>query len=101
MDDPGGITRDETILFAQRNRKQPHQKIVWRNVILFGYLHLAALYGMLLIFTSAKIATTVFGKFNNLHHICIILLFSNVFCLFQFSNFNVSSIFDWHYCWSS
>lgn len=47
--------------FTQPTTKQPYQKIVWRNVILFGYLHLAALYGVLLMFTSAKIATTIFG----------------------------------------
>jgi len=61
MDDSGGITRNGTTCLAQPSRKQPHQKIVWRNVILFAYLHLAALYGVLLIFTSAKIATTIFA----------------------------------------
>ena len=34
-------------------------RIVWRNVIIFAYLHLAALYGVYLIFTSAKLITTV------------------------------------------
>ncbi|KAH8383483.1 hypothetical protein KR009_008892 [Drosophila setifemur] len=36
-------------------------KWVWRNIILFAYVHLAALYGGYLIFTQAKIATTLFA----------------------------------------
>lgn len=61
MDESVGITHNGTTLPTQRNRKQHHQAIVWRNVMLFGYLHLAALYGVLLMFTSAKIATTIFA----------------------------------------
>jgi stearoyl-CoA desaturase (delta-9 desaturase) len=38
-------------------------KLVWRNIILFAYLHLAALYGLWLMFTSAKLATSAYGKF--------------------------------------
>ncbi|KAI5702556.1 acyl-CoA Delta(11) desaturase-like isoform X3 [Diaphorina citri] len=34
---------------------------VWRNIVLFAYLHLAALYGAYLIFTSAKLQTTIFA----------------------------------------
>jgi len=67
MDKSVGITHNGTALPTPRNRKQHHQAIVWRNVMLFGYLHLAALYGVLLMFTSAKIATTIFGMFNNLY----------------------------------
>ncbi|KAI4460110.1 acyl-coa desaturase [Holotrichia oblita] len=36
-------------------------KWVWRNIILMGYLHLAALYGFYLAFTSTKLATTLFA----------------------------------------
>jgi stearoyl-CoA desaturase (delta-9 desaturase) len=36
-------------------------KLVWRNIILFAYLHLAALYGLWLMFTSAKLATSVYA----------------------------------------
>ncbi|KAL4084956.1 hypothetical protein QTP88_027817 [Uroleucon formosanum] len=61
MDKSEGIAHDGTTLLTQQNRKQPHQAIVWRNVMLFGYLHLAAVYGVLLMFTSAKIATTIFA----------------------------------------
>lgn len=37
-------------------------KIVWRNVILFAYLHSAAVYGGWLAMTSAKWRTLGFGK---------------------------------------
>ncbi|CAG9771854.1 unnamed protein product [Ceutorhynchus assimilis] len=35
--------------------------IVWRNVILYGLVHIFGLYGLYLSFTSAKLATTLFG----------------------------------------
>jgi stearoyl-CoA desaturase (Delta-9 desaturase) len=43
-------------------------KLVWRNIILFVYLHFAAVYGLWLMLTSAKWSTGIFGKncfFNN------------------------------------
>lgn len=39
------------------------RKYVWRNILLFTYLHLAALYGGYLFLFSAKWQTDVFGKF--------------------------------------
>jgi hypothetical protein len=39
-------------------------QIRWRNVFLLGYLHLAALYGLYLSFTSAKLLTSIFGEFG-------------------------------------
>ena len=45
-----------------KEKKQYRLQIVWRNVILFALLHMGALYGLYLIFTSAKIATTIFGE---------------------------------------
>lgn len=100
MDESAGITHSGTTVPSQSNHKSTHQAIVWRNVLLFAYLHLAALYGVLLMFTSAKIATTIFGMLKIPDNI-IDKLFKNIFCLFIFSNFYVSSIFNWHYCWSS
>jgi len=38
------------------------RRIVWRNVLIFLYLHFAAIYGIYLIFISAKLMTTIFGK---------------------------------------
>lgn len=78
MGELNGITQTGTTLLTKTDEKQVNQKIVWRNVILFAYLHLAALYGVLLIFTSAKIATTIFGLFINLNY----LLFNSYFILF-------------------
>lgn len=37
-------------------------QFVWRNIILFAYLHLAAIYGGYLFLFSAKWQTDVFGK---------------------------------------
>lgn len=35
--------------------------LVWRNIIAFGYVHAAALYGAWLLLTSAKLQTTAFA----------------------------------------
>lgn len=35
--------------------------LVWRNIILFAYLHTAAVYGLYLMFASAKIYTSLFA----------------------------------------
>lgn len=37
-------------------------RLVWRNIILFAYLHLAAVYGLWLLLTSAQLVTSIFGK---------------------------------------
>ena len=42
-------------------QKQPPLQIVWRNVALMLYLHVAALYGCYLAFTTAKAATNIWG----------------------------------------
>lgn len=44
--------------------KRRHLKLVWRNIILFAYLHFAAVYGLWLMLTSAKWATGLLGKFS-------------------------------------
>lgn len=43
--------------------KQPPLQIVWRNVLVFIYLHAAAIYGFYLCFTAAKLATLAWGEF--------------------------------------
>ncbi|KAJ8919212.1 hypothetical protein NQ315_012200 [Exocentrus adspersus] len=35
-------------------------QLVWRNIIIFVYLHIVAVYGLYLMFTSAKILTSIF-----------------------------------------
>lgn len=47
--------------FEKPSERKP--QLVWRNIILFTYLHFVGLYGFYLCFTSAKWATIVFGKF--------------------------------------
>lgn len=37
-------------------------RVVWRNVAIFLYLHVAALYGGYLLLTSAKLLTIAFGR---------------------------------------
>lgn len=57
----GGLVKDIERLKKAEKRKL---KLVWRNIIAFGYLHLAALYGAYLMFTSAKWQTIVFGEYE-------------------------------------
>lgn len=40
-------------------------KIVWRNVILMGLLHIGGVYGAYLFLTTAMWRTSLFGKFCN------------------------------------
>jgi len=97
MDESKEITDNGTTLLTQQNRKQHHQAIVWRNVILFGYLHLAAVYGVVLMFTSAKIATTIFGMSNNLcikYNLVIAFIYKYIYIFFHLAilMYQVSSI---------
>lgn len=49
--------------YADSDKKDaPKLKIVWRNVIIMSYLHVAAVYGVYLCWTSAKWQTTATGK---------------------------------------
>ena len=41
---------------------QPKLQIVWRNVVIYIYFHVAALYGLYLGFVSAKWPTIAWGK---------------------------------------
>ncbi|CAG9815709.1 unnamed protein product [Phaedon cochleariae] len=36
-------------------------ELVWRNIVLFTYLHAVAVYGLYLMFTSAKLVTSIYG----------------------------------------
>ncbi|KAK6626532.1 hypothetical protein RUM44_009005 [Polyplax serrata] len=46
---------------AEITDKKPPMQIVWRNAILFAYLHVAAIYGLYLAITSAKFYTDIFA----------------------------------------
>lgn len=49
---------------SETKEPAPPMKIVWRNVILFAYLHLASVYGAYLMFTSSMWQTNAFGEFG-------------------------------------
>lgn len=54
----GGLATQSKAVAGRRK-----YKLVWRNIILFAYLHLAALYGAWLMLSSAKWSTGIFGKY--------------------------------------
>lgn len=54
----------ETSTNPSTNEKKPYKvELVWRNIIIFIYLHIAAIYGLYLSFTSVKVVTLIFGEF--------------------------------------
>ena len=55
------------LLQAQKNQKPYKIQIVWRNVIIMGLLHVAAIYGATLCFGTAKWQTVVAGMCFTLH----------------------------------
>lgn len=64
LTDSGVVTRKEG------NAGSRTVELVWLNITLFAYLHLAAIYGLWLMLTSAQWATCLFGKsksFNSFH----------------------------------
>lgn len=55
----GGLVKDiEKLKKAEKRRL----KLVWRNIIAFVYVHLAAVYGLWLMLTSAKWQTITCGE---------------------------------------
>lgn len=56
----GGLDKNVVELKHANSRQL---KLVWRNILLFAYVHLAAVYGAYLMLTSARIYTGIFGKF--------------------------------------
>ncbi|XP_076673441.1 acyl-CoA Delta-9 desaturase-like [Andrena cerasifolii] len=58
----GVLFEDDTLeenVAIETPKEKYEVRIVWKNVIGFAYLHLAALYGLYLAFTSAKLITVV------------------------------------------
>jgi hypothetical protein len=77
-------------------------QIRWRNVFLLGYLHLAALYGLYLTLTSAKLLTTIFCEFGcfwilNLTQLFMVLIVS-AFFLYQAGGLGITA--GAHRLWS-
>lgn len=69
MEDPCDKAEDEYVknstsdTQSSTTKEKVEVQIVWRNVILFAMLHLASLYAIYLMFTSAKWQTNIFGKY--------------------------------------
>lgn len=59
---PAAVLYEEDL--AQTNQAKPKvpTKIVWFNVMVFILLHIGALYGAYLLFTSVKLITIVYSK---------------------------------------
>jgi len=73
----GVLFENETLAESQlmeevKEKPKYVRRIVWRNVAIFTYLHLGGLYGIYLSFTSAKLATVIFGKVDFISHICVL-----------------------------
>lgn len=65
----GGLMKDITVLKGAEKRKL---KLVWRNILAFAYVHVAAVYGAWLMLSSARLYTTVFGNYlNNLNYFIV------------------------------
>lgn len=57
----GGL--EKNVVELKHADKELKLQLVWRNIILFGYVHAAGLYGLYLLLTSARIYTGIFGMF--------------------------------------
>lgn len=60
------ISNGKSEKYPELTAESPHpyvMEIIWRNVLVFIGLHVAALYGLLLFLTAAKVATLVWGEF--------------------------------------
>lgn len=55
-------TNKEVQTAATKTNKIFESDLVWRNIILFIFLHTGASYGLYLVFTQAKLPTTIFSK---------------------------------------
>lgn len=56
-----GENLDESVAQVPKKKTEYRRKIVWRNVLVFLFLHIGALYGFYLCFTSAKLLTVGFA----------------------------------------
>lgn len=83
-----GLDKDVSVLKKATPKKH---ELVWFNIIWFLFLHISSLYGLYLVFTSAKWQTNVFGK--KLHS----TKYANhphLFTLYQFTFFLSNHIYS-------
>lgn len=92
-------SKDTVVSPSETANKEPPMQIVWRNVLIFIYLHAAALYGFYLCFTAAKWATLgwckkIFSLACYLKHFLVIItnisFFLVAFFLFLFGGFGIT-----------
>jgi ribosomal protein S28E/S33 len=50
--------------YVKSTKPQHRWQIVWRNVVIFIYLHVAAIYGLYLLFAVMQLKTFVWGWLN-------------------------------------
>lgn len=66
--DPTGVLNENDLEVDTKNVdygiKPRRYNYVWRNIILYVYLHVVSIYGIYLVFTSAKLLTTIQGKLH-------------------------------------
>lgn len=62
----GGLAKNVAPLVRAEKRQF---SLVWRNIIAFTYVHIAALYGAWLMLTAAKFYTVIFGEILNIYKI--------------------------------
>lgn len=67
-DDPvlaleASLNHDHEQISKPKPTKEYKRELVWRNIILFIFLHGAALYGAYIALTSAKLLTDIWGKY--------------------------------------
>lgn len=58
-----GLDKDVSVLKKATPRKH---ELVWFNILWFLFLHISSVYGLYLVFTSAKWQTNVFGEYLGL-----------------------------------
>lgn len=82
---------------ADQNQK-PGQSLVWRNIVIISYAHIAAAYGIYHMCTDSKTGSVIFGKLTVLtpkHS-------ENLFCYFLSCSFCVGLFWRfWYHSWCS
>lgn len=74
-----GLDQVDTMITDSPSQKRPPMKIVWRNVVLFIMLHLAAVYSLILV-PKAMALTLVWSK-SALMHISLLVSYVRRFKL--------------------
>ena len=88
------LVPDENTRTYEEDKQSIPTQIVWKNVVIYIYFHIAALYGIYLCFASAKWATIAWGKLYNFNLFTIGI---SKFLNFLFSFFSTFVWCFWNY----